>query len=434
MKDVASASAATQLTTSKFSGGIGKAAFQARKLGLSFAQLNASGDALLDFESSIANEMEAELLLGRDLNLDKARMAALTGDQATLAQELAKNIGTSADFSKLNVLQQNALAKSMGMSRDELAETLIKQEAITKLGGDQSKSLDEAVRTQYEKAMLIKDEEKREAALAKIRQTAGAQELLDQLETKTAAEAQAELQKQMTESVKALGDPLNKIAKVFSFLSDHSGKIMIAMTALGSLSFFKQMRGMVKTFSSLVKGAKNLKSVLKLGGKETAKNVGKQVAKTTGKNVAKTVGKTATKAVGKSLLKKIPLIGALAGVGFAISRAAKGDYAGAALELASGAASTIPGLGTAASVAIDAGLAARDISQSKSRSTEMPVSDFTIKPLAKDTITMAGGTKLGGNVEALLQELIGLVRAGGDVYLDGSKVGETLVLNSKLSN
>ena len=47
---------------------------------------------------------------------------------------------------------------------------------------------------------------------------------------------------------------------------------------------------------------------------------------------------------------------------------------------------------------------------------------------------MAGGTKLGGNVEALLQELIGLVRAGGDVYLDGSKVGETLVLNSKLSN
>ena len=46
---------------------------------------------------------------------------------------------------------------------------------------------------------------------------------------------------------------------------------------------------------------------------------------------------------------------------------------------------------------------------------------------------MAGGTKLGGNVEALLEELIGVVRQGGDVLLDGSKVGETLVMNSRLT-
>ena len=60
--------------------------------------------------------------------------------------------------------------------------------------------------------------------------------------------------------------------------------------------------------------------------------------------------------------------------------------------------------------------------------------DFTLKTNPKDTITMAGGTKLGGKVEALLEELIGIVKGGGHVYLDGSKVGSTLVLNSKLSN
>jgi hypothetical protein len=38
-----------------------------------------------------------------------------------------------------------------------------------------------------------------------------------------------------------------------------------------------------------------------------------------------------------------------------------GDVQGAALEVASGAASTVPGAGTAASVAIDAALAAKDI-------------------------------------------------------------------------
>ena len=67
-------------------------------------------------------------------------------------------------------------------------------------------------------------------------------------------------------------------------------------------------------------------------------------------------------------------------------------------------------------------------------SGQLDVKDFTIKPLGEDTITMAGGTKLGGNVEKLLEQLISVVSTGGDVYLDGSKVGQTLVLNSKLSN
>jgi hypothetical protein len=434
MKDVASASAATQLTTQKFPGGIAKAAYQARKLGLSFNQLNSAGDSLLDFESSLASEMEAELMLGRDINLDKARAAALSGDQATLAAELAREMGSAKEFGALNVLQQNALAKSMGMSREEVAETLIKQEAINKLGGDQSKSLDEAVKKQYEKALLIKDEEKREAALSKIRGTAGAEELLRQLETKTAAEAQAELQQEMTESVKALGDPLKTIAGFFSKMTEYSGIILTTVGAIGALSIFKKFKGLLKVFKSLTKGAKGLKSVLGMGGKVGEKTLSKTVAKTGGKNIVKTAGKVAAKTVGTSLLKKIPIIGALAGVGFAISRAAKGDYAGAALELASGAASIIPGIGTAASVAIDAGLAARDISQSRSRSAgTMEVDDFTIKSNPKDTITMAGGTKLGGNVEKLLEELISLVKSGGNVYLDGSKVGEALVLSSRLS-
>ena len=67
-------------------------------------------------------------------------------------------------------------------------------------------------------------------------------------------------------------------------------------------------------------------------------------------------------------------------------------------------------------------------------SGQLDVKDFTIKPLGEDTITMAGGTKLGGNVEVLLEKLISIVGQGGHVYLDGSKVGETLVLNSKLIN
>ena len=75
----------------------------------------------------------------------------------------------------------------------------------------------------------------------------------------------------------------------------------------------------------------------------------------------KGAAKIGAKALGKGLLKKIPLIGLGAGLLFAAERAVAGDLTGAALEAASGAAGTIPGFGTAASVGIDAALAGRDM-------------------------------------------------------------------------
>jgi len=75
----------------------------------------------------------------------------------------------------------------------------------------------------------------------------------------------------------------------------------------------------------------------------------------------KSAAKIGAKALGKGLLKKIPLLGLGAGALFAAERAMAGDWGGAGLELASGGASMIPGLGTAASVGIDAALAGRDM-------------------------------------------------------------------------
>jgi hypothetical protein len=89
-------------------------------------------------------------------------------------------------------------------------------------------------------------------------------------------------------------------------------------------------------------------------GEKGAVKAGEKVA-------AKGVGKVGAKAVGKSLLKKIPGVGLVAGGVFAAQRAMAGDWTGAGLELASGAAGTIPGVGTAASVGLDATLAARDM-------------------------------------------------------------------------
>jgi hypothetical protein len=107
---------------------IAKAIVTAKAFGMTLEQVAKSGESLLNFETSIESELKAELLTGKQLNLERARAAALAGDQATLAEELAKNVGTAADFSKMNVLQQKALAESVGMTADELANTLTKRE------------------------------------------------------------------------------------------------------------------------------------------------------------------------------------------------------------------------------------------------------------------------------------------------------------------
>ena len=399
--------------------------------------------------------MEAELLLGKDLRLDKLRLASMNGNQAEVAAEIARITKEAGDFSEMNVYQQQALAKAMGMTREELADSIVKEKALKDLGVDKGKDMTTQLKAKIATALAIEDETKREAALAGIKAVEGGKELIRQQENKSLQEKAAKAQSDMTNSMTKFATALDPIGKAFTWISENAQAIVISLTAIGGLSMFGKFRSLAKTFKTLTSGAKSVMNVLKGGGtaakaaKAGAKGGG-AVMKATGKMVygaaaksavkagtgslVKSAGKIGAKAVGKSLLKKIPIIGALAGVGFAISRAAKGDYAGAALELASGAASIIPGLGTAASVAIDAGLAARDISQSRSRSADsMEVDDFTIKSNPKDTITMAGGTKLGGNVEKLLEELISLVKTGGNVYLDGSKVGEALVLSSRLS-
>jgi len=113
---------------------IAKAVVTAKAFGMTLEQVAKAGDSLLNFESSLENELKAELLTGKQLNLERARAAALSGDQVTLAEELAKNVGTSAEFSKMNVLQQRSLAEAVGMTADELGNTLKKREEALKSG------------------------------------------------------------------------------------------------------------------------------------------------------------------------------------------------------------------------------------------------------------------------------------------------------------
>ena len=111
-----------------------KAVMQVEKLGLSFEQLKSTTSALLDFESSIQNELEAELLTGKELNLERARAAALMGKEEDLAKEIAKQAGTLAEFEQMTVIRRESLAKAFGMTADQMGDMLIKQDMMNRLG------------------------------------------------------------------------------------------------------------------------------------------------------------------------------------------------------------------------------------------------------------------------------------------------------------
>jgi len=116
------------------------------------------------------------------------------------------------------------------------------------------------------------------------------------------------------------------------------------------------------------------KTAVKEAGKEAAETgveiVGKKVAAEGIEGAAKTGAKSSIKSIvakligprlAKGVAKGIPFVGALAGLGFGISRAMSGDWKGAAAEVGGGVASIFPGAGTAASIATDVGLLARDV-------------------------------------------------------------------------
>ena len=125
-----------------------EAVTQAKALGTSLEQAARQGEALLNFESSLENELKAELLTGKQLNLERARAAALIGDQVTLTEELAKNVGTIEEFDRMNVLQKKAIAEAVGLTADELAKQLQNQ----KIAIENGKSLAEVTADELTKA------------------------------------------------------------------------------------------------------------------------------------------------------------------------------------------------------------------------------------------------------------------------------------------
>jgi hypothetical protein len=128
LEEISNISAAIAVSLGNNPVALAEAASQAKLFGANLSTVDAIASSLLDFETSITNELQAELLIGKNINLEKARQAALNNDLAGLSKELADNEEIITAFATGNRIQQEAAAAAIGLSRDQLAEIALQQE------------------------------------------------------------------------------------------------------------------------------------------------------------------------------------------------------------------------------------------------------------------------------------------------------------------
>jgi len=470
LQDASTASGAIALSLGNNPVALARASAEAQRLGMSLDQIDGIANSMLDFETSIQNELEAQLLTGKNINLAKAREAALNNDLAGLAKEIRENNALSNTFSTSNRIQQESMAKALGMSRDDLAKMV----ALEKLReGVSLDTVSSQMKISKEQLLQMSVQDKFNTAIGKLQQALGPiidafTGILDIITPIVSGIGQtfaffSNLVNSIKDGINELfgfnegvdraNDGFTTMERVLKTIGNVVGGILITrflgLTKLvGKLGIsFKTMSRTIGSIPRmLVTLRSGLRSLTGKGVSKTIESVGKSKA---GQNVAskgagailkKIGGKGAAKLGGKALGKLLPGVG----LAFALNDFMEGDITGGIINTLAGIASFFPGIGTAISGILTAVDLGRELYNASTSPTEMAKGGVITKatnviageagpeaiiPLSKLPGMMGGGLSLEGlNVkfDEMISKLDELTNIKGDVYIDGNKTGQAI--------
>ncbi len=470
LQDASTTSDAIALSLGNNPHELARAAAEAQRLGMNLDQIDGIANSMLDFESSIQNELEAQLLTGKQINLAKAREAALNNDMAGLAREISENNALSDTFSSSNRIQQEAMAKALGMSRNDLAK-MVALDMLRK--GVSADTVASQMKMSKEQLLQMSVQEKFNTAIGKLQQSlAPIVDLFVGILDLIAPIAQG-----VGETFAHFANIFTKIKNVvseFFGLNDEIQKGNDGFTLMGkTLKIIGNILGgvLIARFFRLFKIAKkfglswtNIKNTIfaipkvlskmkdglsKLTGQgvkkvaeTTAKSKGGQqiAAKGAGAMMKKIGGQGAMKLGGKALGKLLPGVG----LAFALSDFMDGDITGGILNTLAGIASFFPGIGTAISGILTAVDLGREMYNMSSEPTEMAKGGVVTKatniiageagaeaiiPLDKlPSMLSPQGSMDGLNAkfDEMISKLDELTNIRGDVYIDGYNAGQAI--------
>ena len=306
------------------------------------------------------------------------------------------------DVSKLpeGIMEKNpAVARAVKISRGEAVEDLVQ----TSVGKENAAISEPKAEVKAKNATA-----ERISQLRGVNQSSAAaktgENIIEKVAEKTVVHAGVNAGKTSEGIIDTLAKADNAVNQAIDKTID-KGSELLNNTAVG------------KVYEKATDAIANTK-VVKAVEKGAAKTVEKAAQTAVGKSVVKTVAKTTGSAVGKSVLKKVPLVSVAAGCYFAWDRAKDGDWKGACGEIASGIAGCFPGVGTAASAAIDVGLAAKDISGAIAEAKE---------PEASKSVTEEDSGKSKEDMRQIILQKQGRVAAESKTPVKSSEISNQVL-------
>lgn len=130
MSDLAESTEAFALFGEEGGKNILEAAGYARRLGTNMSTVAGIANNLLDFESSINAELELGALLGRRINLNRARSLAFEGKIQEATEETLNQLGGIAEFNRMNPIERQKTAELLGVSVGELQKMVQNEEKV----------------------------------------------------------------------------------------------------------------------------------------------------------------------------------------------------------------------------------------------------------------------------------------------------------------
>lgn len=249
MRDVADASDDIRIFTGRSVDNLIKAVVQARQMGTSLLNMALSAKKLLDFQTSIADEMEASVLLGKDVNLQEARNLAYRRDIVGANKEILR-ITKQIDFNNMDPYQAEAFAKATGKSVQELQDMLQADKEIQAVRYGTNEELKKQL-VKYEELKRVRENEAKDigkAGEARVRQMAN-QERINQL--------QNQFNKLMTDLSGPVMDVVEPLLKLVTTILpplvvgiEHLTKMSgtVSSIAAGWLFIIKPVNAVVKSF------------------------------------------------------------------------------------------------------------------------------------------------------------------------------------------
>ena len=229
MKEVAKPSAEVRSLIRGSVDSLIKGAIEAKRLGTSLEAVGKAAAGMLDFQTSINDEMEASVLFGKDVNLQKARELAYAGDLENLAKEQSRLLQEAGDVSKMDYFQRMGIAKALGMTVEEMDKMNAKQQELNQLRLEDPETYEKL--TAKQKVM----DKTKESLSDKYKKELLSQQLASQQEKITASINQI-----MVEISEILLPILNGLMPIVSILLKISG-IMVTLV----LAPFKEFYNLV---------------------------------------------------------------------------------------------------------------------------------------------------------------------------------------------